>query len=358
MGGSAGFVRLLVQGGGGDGAELVGVDDDVDGADGAGVDLEADDAEGAAGDGDDEARPAVDRGEADGRRRRRLLDQVEQEVGGLVAADDRLAGGGDAAAAVRPDGDVVGEGGEQGRQVAVAAGAEEALGQAPLVGRVGGEAGAAGGEVGAGAAGELAAVGGALGDDGGDLGVLVGEDVVEEEDGALLGGEGLEEEEEGGREGVGEGGLVGGVGVGRGGGGGGDEGLGQPGADVGFALDAGGPELVEAKAGDDGREPGPGGGDRLAGGEGAVPAEGGLLDGVLGVGDGAEHPVGDGEEEGAVPRGSVGVAHGVSGRGRAADGGGSVGKGLTGHRLRPRLGRRRGGPGPGRTPGPRSRAGR
>lgn len=137
----------------------------------------------------------------------------------------------------------------------------------------------------AGAGGELAAGGGVAVERGGDLGEVVAEDVVQEEGGALERREALEGEHEG------EGDVLVSCGVVV------DQGVGEPGADVGLALVLCGLELVEAEADDGAAEEG--GGLLDGGAVGAQPAEEGVLDGVLGVGDGAGHAVGEAREGGA-----------------------------------------------------------
>jgi hypothetical protein len=107
--------------------------------------------------------------------------------------------------------------------------------------------------VGAGACGELAAGGFAAGEEGGDLGERRLEEVVEDEDRALGGGEALEREEE--RDGQVLDVLVGRLlgrflGV--------QDGFREPRADIPLAAVPGGFEVVEAEAGGRLQEPGAG----------------------------------------------------------------------------------------------------
>ena len=137
---------------------------------------------------------------------------------------------------------------------------------------------------------ELAGVVLALADDLGDLGVAVVEHVVQQEHRALLRREALQEHEEGERERVGHLGLAGRIGRAVG-----HERLGQPLADVGLASHAGRAQLVDREPRGHRRDVRPRRLDPLALLERLVEAEERLLDHVLGLGDAAEHPVGDRE---------------------------------------------------------------
>ena len=139
---------------------------------------------------------------------------------------------------------------------------------------------------------QLAAVVLAALDDLRDLAVVVVEDLAEQEDGALDRRQALQQDEERHRERVGGLGLRGGVRLGAG-----QERFGQPLADVLLAADARGPEVVDAEACHDRREVRLRRLDLLAAGLGAMDAEEGLLDDVLGLADAADHPVGDREHQ-------------------------------------------------------------
>src|SRR3954452_14550945 len=150
----------------------------------------------------------------------------------------------------------------------------------------------------------------ALADDLRDLGVVVVEDVVEEQRGALLGRQVLEQNEEGEREGARHLGLASRVlaTVGH-------DGLRQPLSDVGLTAGSGRAPLVGRKPSCDGGDEGAGRFDLLALVESVVDADQRLLHHVLGLRDAAEHPVGDreGSRTELLEELFVGLAHAVSG---------------------------------------------
>jgi hypothetical protein len=113
---------------------------------------------------------------------------------------------------------------------------------------------------------------------------------VEHERGALGRAQGLQDDEHRPGHGIGEAHRIGRVGAGL-------DRFGQPRADVGLAAGAGRAEDVEREA--------RGGGDEPAGEVfdllevGALEADPGVLDCVLGLGDGAEEAVGDADQAGS-----------------------------------------------------------
>ena len=137
------------------------------------------------------------------------------------------------------------------------------------------------------AAGELARGRGRAVDDRGDLVERHAEHVVQHEGEALGGGQRVEDDEQGEPDRVGQLGLVGRVGVLAGG----EDRLGQPGAHELLAPCPARAQHVQAHAGDDRRQPAAQVGDGV--GVGAAEAQPRLLDGVVGLAERAEHPVGD-----------------------------------------------------------------
>jgi hypothetical protein len=84
--------------------------------------------------------------------------------------------------------------------------------------------------------------------------------------------------------------------------------LGQPDADVVLALHLGRAQAVDRDARRDGDEPGLGVVDAAA--VGLVPAQPGVLHDLLGLGRGAEHPVGDALQSRAqAVEGAGGIVH-------------------------------------------------
>ena len=136
---------------------------------------------------------------------------------------------------------------------------------------------------------ELARVGLGLADDRGDLAVAVVEHVAQQEHGALVGRQPLEQGDEGERERIGELRLLRRVGARVG-----DERLGQPLARVVLAPDPRRAELIDRQASGDRREEGPRRRDLLAR---VMEAQERLLRDVLGLGDAPEHAVGDPERQ-------------------------------------------------------------
>jgi len=151
---------------------------------------------------------------------------------------------------------------------------------------------------------DLTAVRLGLAGDLGDLAVVVAEDLVEQEYGAFGRRQAFQQDEEGHRQGIGHLGALRGVGCGGGGQLVGDEGLGQPGADVGFPPDPGGPQVTDGQPGGDRGQVGLGRGDAGAVAERAGQPQKRLLDDVLGIADAPRHPVGDREHQ----RPELGVA--------------------------------------------------
>jgi hypothetical protein len=110
---------------------------------------------------------------------------------------------------------------------------------------------------------------------------------VEDESEPLGRGQCVEDDEQGQTDRIGQKGLLLGVVNTLGG----DIGLGEPGADRILAPRLPRPQLVEREARDDGRKPAAHVLDRL--GVGAVDAQPGLLEHVVGIGERAQHAVGD-----------------------------------------------------------------
>jgi hypothetical protein len=172
-------------------------------------------------------------------------------------------------------------------EVAVLRGLQEALEQRLPLRRVGVEARAAGPHVPARPCDELAAVRLLAADDPGDRRVVVVEHVAEHERGALDRRELLEHDEERLRQRVGQLGprarprrrVL-------------HQRLGQPRSDVRLAPDPRQPQVIDREAGRHGRDPC---GRLVEGLPGARQPQQRLLHDVLGVGDAAEHPVGDAE---------------------------------------------------------------
>ena len=107
-----------------------------------------------------------------------------------------------------------------------------------------------------------------------------------------------------------------------------DDGIGKPGADIGLALVPRGFELIETQPRDRAAQ------ERLGlahlAAIGLHPADEGLLHHVLGVGDRAEHAVGDAHE---LRTQRVESRRCVLGRVRSSSGGGRLGGGLDGRRI-------------------------
>jgi hypothetical protein len=149
------------------------------------------------------------------------------------------------------------------------------------------------GHVAAGAQGQLAAVVLALADHPGDLGVAVAEHVVQQEHRALHRGQPFQQQQERHRQRVGLLGQAGRVrrpGVGQ-------QRLGQPLPQVGLAAHPRRAQMVDAQPGGHRGQVRPRRVHAVPGGLGAVVAQERLLHHVLGVGHGADHPVGDGEQQ-------------------------------------------------------------
>jgi hypothetical protein len=151
----------------------------------------------------------------------------------------------------------------------------------------------------AGCGGQLSAGRRGTADDAGHLGEGVAEDVVEDERDALGRGHRVEHDEEGHADRLIQGDPVGRVHGGTARPPGGPlrtfgQRLGDPFAHVGLSPDPGRAEQVEADAAGDRRQPGAGGCDGvlMLPGHG-VPADIGLLNGILHLGHGAEKPVGE-----------------------------------------------------------------
>lgn len=220
-----------------------------------------------------------------------LAEHPEQEAGDVAGAGDRAQRGADHAAAVGPGGDVGGEQVQHPVEVAADAGREELVGGAAAQLRRGVVARPTGPDVRLGPAADLPAGGlGAL-QRLGDLPVGEAEGLVEDEDGPLQRGQALQHHQQGERDRLGALDVGGRVRFG-------DKRLGQPGADVGLAADGGRVEPVEREVGDRPGQVAARVGDRAGD---PAPAQPGVLDQVLGVGDAAEHPVSDTEDHPAVP---------------------------------------------------------
>jgi len=131
----------------------------------------------------------------------------------------------------------------------------------------------------------------------GYLGVVVAEDLVQQEHGAFGGREAFQQDEEGHGQGIGHLGALRRVRCGRGAQLIRDERLGQPGAHVGFPADPGGTQVADGQPGGDRGQVGLGRGDLDAVAERAGQPQEGLLDDVLGVADAPGHPVGDREHQ-------------------------------------------------------------
>ena len=154
------------------------------------------------------------------------------------------------------------------------------------------EAGPALLDVASGAGGELAHVVLALADDLRDLRIAVVEHVVKQQHGSLLGREALQQHQHRQRQRVGRLGVPGRIVVAVG-----DDRLWQPLADVALAAGARGAQLVDRQPGGHGRDERARRRDLLAGLERLMDPQQRLLDHVLGLGDAAEHPVGDRERD-------------------------------------------------------------
>ena len=211
--------------------------------------------------------------------------------GDLLGTLDRTTSRGDQAAAVGDDDDIGGEDVEETLQVALADGGEEALDDLLLLRRADRHPRTPGLDVLASAVGDLADGGGRLPDRLCDLVVGDVEHLAEHEHGALGRGERLEHGQHGDRDVLGELDIGGDVGARQ-------QWLRQPLADVLLAPSRHGPQPVQRLPGDDADQVGP----RLAhlGVVDVRPSQPRLLDDVLGVGRGAEHLVGDREQQAAV----------------------------------------------------------
>jgi hypothetical protein len=220
---------------------------------------------------------------------RGLRGRAHEEPGDLLGAVDRVAGGLDEAAAVGDQDGLGVEEGDQPVEVSRASGLRECLDDGAVGFGIDVEAGFALLDVPAGAAGELAAARGAAAEGGADFFEGEAEDVVEHEGGAFGRAQGLQDDEHRPGHGVGEAHRIGGVGAGL-------DRFGEPGADVGLAAGAGGAEDVEGEAGGRGDEPAGEVFDLLD--VGALEADPGVLDRILGLGDGAEEAVGDADQAG------------------------------------------------------------
>jgi hypothetical protein len=209
--------------------------------------------------------------------------------------------GGDQTAAVRGEGRAGVQQPDQGGDVPGLPGVLEVADQTGVVdGRWRGRADAAPGR-----GGELTARGRGAAGDLGHLVEGVAEDVVQDERYALGRRHRLERNEERHADRLVQGDAVGRVGGGPLGGVG--QRLGDPLADIAFAAGAGRPQQVEADAAGDGGQPGAGRGDLvlLAPRQG-VPAGVGLLDGVLGLGEGSQQPVAEVDQMAALAEDRVG----------------------------------------------------
>jgi len=153
------------------------------------------------------------------------------------------------------------------------------------------------------AAGRLAAV-----ESLGDGGVVDLEHVVQQQHRALQRRQPLERQQEGDRDLLGALDRIGGQRL--------DQGIGQPGSAIGLAPDALGAELVDAEPGGDAHEPGRGIGEVF--GRGAPPTQPRLLDDVLGVGELAQHPIGEPLQPRTLAlENLVGRCHAAAANGRA-----------------------------------------
>jgi hypothetical protein len=294
--------------------EFVRVDHGADGLDQAVGDVEGEDADHAAlavvGDG---ARLAVNHGRhAVGPLLPRPAEQSEDEPGDPFGPVHRLAQGLALAAAVADRDHIGRQDVEQCAEVPAVYRAEEAAGHlvSLLAGSV--EPGLARVYVVPGPDGDLPAVRLGLAGDLGDLPEVVAEDLVEQEDGAFGRRQALQQDEECHGQGIGHLGALRGVLCGRRGHRVqliGDQRLWQPGTNVGFSADPGGPQVADGQPGGHRGQVGLGRGDGGAVAEHAGQPQEGLLDDVLGIADAPGHPVGDREHQRPI-LGVVGI-HGL-----------------------------------------------
>jgi hypothetical protein len=224
-------------------------------------------------------------------------EQPEQEPGDRHRPVGRLTPGLTLATAVADHDHVRGKELEQTVQVTAADGVVEPAGDLVALLAGGLEPGLALVDVMPGAGEDLTAVRLGLAGDLGDLGVVVAEDLAEQEHGTFGGREAFQQDQEGHGQGIGHLGALRGVGFGRGGQFVGDERLGQPGAHVGLPPDPGGPQVADGQPGGDRGQVGLGRGDLGAVAERAGQPEIGLLHDILGVADAPGHPVGDREHQ-------------------------------------------------------------
>lgn len=272
--------------------EFVGVSDLVDGGDFSVLVVEVDGGGWGAVFEEEESEGAVEGGGAHfGEGGAGLALQAEEESGDAVGGVDVAADGERFASVVGVEDDVLGEDVEESLVVVSLDGLKEGAHEALLFFGGDGVSGVVGGDAVFGAADELSAGGFVFVEGFGEFVVAAAEYFSQEVGGALGGVEAFEEEEEGHGEGFGEFGVLcrtGGVFC---------DGLGEPGADVGFASHAGEAGVVDAEAGDDGGEVGAWGADGVVWRAG--PAEPGFLEDVFCVGGAAEHAVGEAEEPAA-----------------------------------------------------------
>ena len=224
-------------------------------------------------------------------------EQSEDEPGDPVRPVQRLTPGLALAAAVADHDHVGGEQGQQCAQVAAARGVEETAGDLVALLAGGVEAGFALVDVMPGAGEDLPAVRLGLAGDLGYLGVVVAEDLAEQEHGAFGGREAFQQDEESHGQGIGHLGALRGVGCGRGAQLIGNERLRQPGTHIGFTAGPGGPQVADGQPGGDRGQVCLRRGDLDAVAEHAGQPQEGLLHDVLRVADAPGHPVGDREHQ-------------------------------------------------------------
>ena len=227
----------------------------------------------------------------------RPAEQPEQEPGDPFRPVRGLARGQALAAAVADHDDVGRQEVQQAIEVAALDRVEEPPGHLVALLARGLEPGLALVDMVPGAGEDLTAVRLGLAGDLGDLGVVVAEDLVEQEHGAFGRRQAFQQDEEGHGQGIGHLGALRGVWCGRGGRPAFDDRLGQPGAHVGLAADPGGPQVADGQPGGDRGQVGLGRDDLDAVAQRPGEPQEGLLDDVLGVADAPRHPVGDREHQ-------------------------------------------------------------